>query len=143
MRTKFLAVAVALLALAVASPPDAIQINVANLVWKDGPPTMPKGTKIAVLEGDPKAPGMFTIRLRIPAGSKVMPHWHPRPERVTVLSGKVAVGFGDKWSDAGMHAFNGSDFYVNPAESHHYVWFPRTSVIQITGEGPWVLNPLP
>ena len=143
MRTKFLAVAVALLAIAAASPPDAIQINAAKLVWKDGPPTMPKGTKIAVLEGDPKAPGMFTIRLRIPAGSKVMPHWHPRPERVTVLSGKVAVGFGDQWSDTEMHGFNGGDFYVNPAESRHYVWFLRTSVIQITGEGPWVLNPLP
>ena len=104
---------------------------------------MPKGTKIAVLEGDPKAPGMFTIRLRVPAGSKVMPHWHPRPERVTILFGKVAVGFGDKWDDKDMRGFNGGDFYINPAESHHYVAFPRTSVIQITGEGPWVLNPLP
>jgi hypothetical protein len=140
MRTRFLVVALALLALAAAPPPDAIQINAAKIVWKDGPPTMPKGTKIAVLEGDPKAPGMFTIRLRVPAGSKVMPHWHPRPERVTILSGKVAVGFGDKWDDKDMHGFNGGDFYINPAESHHYVWFPRTSVIQITGEGPWELH---
>src|SRR6266581_3214440 len=120
MRTRFLAVALALLALAAAPPPDAIQINTAKNVWKDGPPTMPKGTKIAVLEGDPKAPGMFSFRLCVPAGSKVMPHWHPRPERVTILSGKVAVGFGDKWDEKDMRGFNGGDFYINPAESHHY-----------------------
>src|SRR5437762_12143216 len=114
MRTKSLAVALALLALAAAPPPDAIQVDAAKIVWKDGPPTLPKGTKVAVLEGDPKQPGIFTMRLRIPAGSKVMPHWHPRPERVTVLSGKVAVGFGDTGTGKEMHGFNPGDFYVNP-----------------------------
>src|SRR5213592_276537 len=139
MRTEFLVVAVALFALA-AAPPDLIQVDAAKLIWKDGPPTMPKGTKITVLEGDSKAPGMFTIRLRIPAGSKVMPHWHPRPERVTILSGLVKVGFGDEWHDRDMRAFHAGDFYINPAQSHHYVGFQRNSVIQITGEGPWELH---
>jgi len=137
------ALALAHLAFAAAPPPEAIQVNTAKIVWKDAAPTLPKATKIAVLEGDPKSPGMFTIRLKVPAGSKVMPHWHPRPERVTILSGKVAVGFGDKWDDKDLRGFTAGDFYINPAESHHYVAFPRTSVIQITGEGPWVLNPLP
>src|SRR4051794_33883230 len=142
MRTSLLAVAVALLALAAAPPPGAIQVDAAKLAWKDGPPTMPKGTKAAVLEGDPKQPGMFTMRLRVPAGSKVMPHWHPRPERVTILSGQVKVGFGDAWDDKAMHSFGPGDFYVNPPNSHHFVGFPRTSVIQITGEGPWELHEL-
>jgi len=141
---RFTAVVVfALVALAAAPPPEAIQVDAAKIVWNDGPPTIPKGTKAAVLEGDPKSPGIFTMRLRVPAGSKVMPHWHPRPERVTILSGEVKVGFGDKWDGAGMRAFHAGDFYVNPPDSHHYVAFTRTSVIQITGEGPWVLNPLP
>src|SRR6266536_3312362 len=87
---------------AVAPPPGTIQVHQRAIAWKDGPPTLPKGTKVAVLEGDPKAPGIFTMRLKIPAGSKVMPHWHPRPERVTILSGKVAVGFGDKWDEKDM-----------------------------------------
>ena len=142
MRTAAV-IALALVALAVAPPPETIQVDAAKIVWKDGPPTMPKGTKAAVLEGDPKSPGIFTMRLRVPAGAKEMPHWHPRPERVTVLSGEVKVGFGDTWDAASMRAFHTGDFYVNPPESHHYVAFPRTSVIQITGEGPWVLNPLP
>lgn len=46
-----------------------------ELEWKDGPPALPKGAKMAVLEGDPTQPGMFTIRLRFPAGFEVFPHW--------------------------------------------------------------------
>ena len=142
MRTELAAVALALLAVAAAPPPNAIQVDAAKIVWKDAPPTLPPGTKMAVLEGDPKAAGIFTMRLRIPAGSKIAPHWHPRPERVTVLSGEVKVGFGDAFRDDGMRAFHAGDFYVNPPEIHHFVVFPRTSVIQITGEGPWELNPV-
>jgi len=135
-----IALILTILAIAAAPPPTAIQVSGAALVWKDAPPSMPKGTKIAVLEGDPKQAGAFTIRLRVPAGSKVLPHWHPRPERVTVLSGVVKVGFGDTWNDAETREFRAGDFYVNPPESHHFVGFPRTAVIQITGEGPWELN---
>ena len=127
---------------AAAPPTDLIQVRGAAIVWTDGPPSLPKGTKMAVLEGDPKKEGIFTMRLRVPAGSKVLPHWHPRPERVTVLSGQVKVGFGDDWNDAGMLSFRAGDFYVNPAESHHFVLFPRSTVIQITGEGPWELHQL-
>ncbi len=137
-----IAAALALLVLAAAPPPGTIQVEATKVVWKDGPPSLPKGTKIAVLEGDPKAPGIYTMRLRFPAGSKVMPHWHPRAERVTVLSGLVKVGFGGDWNDAEMRSFRAGDFYVNPAESHHFVGFPRTSVIQITGEGPRELRPV-
>ena len=76
-RTAFLLTLVTAAVYAAAPPPGTIQVNEKSIVWKDGPPTLPKGTKVAVLEGDPKQPGIFTMRLRIPAGSKVMPHWHP------------------------------------------------------------------
>lgn len=111
-----------------------------HVVWKAGPPNLPKGTEVAVLEGDPKMPGMFTMRLRVPAGSKVAPHWHPRPERVTILSGEVRVGFGDHSDAKPLTTYGPGGFYVNPPMSHHFVLFPRTSVIQITGEGPWELH---
>ena len=131
--------AIALTAL-FAIPPGTIQVN--HIVWKDAPPTLPKGAKICVLEGDPKAAGLFTMRLRMPAGARVEPHTHPRPERVTVLSGEAQVGFGDAFERKGMTSFFAGDFYVNPPESHHYVYFPHTTVLQITGEGPWELHPL-
>ena len=127
----------ALLLLLAAPPPATIQVHAASIVWKAGPPTMPKGSKIAVLEGDPSKSGIFTIRIKFPQGAIVHPHWHPRPERVTVLSGRVMVGFGDVVDQTATRTFVAGDFYVNPPEAHHYVIVPVETVVQITGEGPW------
>ena len=107
-------------------------IQVMAPVWKDAPATMPKGTKIAVLEGDIRKDGIFTIRLKVPAGSKLKTHTHPRPERVTVLSGKVQVTI-----DGTTTTFGSGGFYVNAPNVPHSVSFPRASVLQLTCEGPW------
>lgn len=131
----FLFVAVSLFA----APPDGT-IQVTSVTWKDALASMPAGTKMAVLEGDPKAPGIFTIRLKVRAGAKIAPHSHPRPERVTVLSGRVLVGFGDVVDEKNTTAFTAGAFYVNPPDAHHYVLFAEESVLQLTCEGPWVLK---
>jgi quercetin dioxygenase-like cupin family protein len=94
---------------------------------------------VAVLEGDPKAAGMFTMRIKLPAGTIIPPHWHPRDERVTVLSGKVLVGMGDTFAKSGT-AFEAGGFYVNPPNVHHYLWVPEESVLQLTCMGPWELH---
>ena len=112
-----------------------LAIQITTPVWKDAPPSMPKGTRIAVLEGDTKQPGLFTIRLKVPAGSTIAPHTHPRPERVTVLSGKVTVSIGGKET-----TFESGGFYVNPPNEVHSVVFESESVLQLTCEGPWVLE---
>jgi quercetin dioxygenase-like cupin family protein len=117
-----------------------LAIQVTSVVWKDAPPSMPKGTQIAVLEGDTKQTGIFTIRLKLPAGARLAPHTHPRPERVTVLSGKVMVGFGKTFDETRGKAFTAGGFYVNPPNEPHFVWFPEETVIQLTCEGPWELK---
>lgn len=95
-----------------------------------------------LLEGDPRKEGLFTLRLKIPAGTRLQPHWHPRDERVTVLSGLVKVGFGDEFEEANMVSFGPGSFYLNPAQSRHYVWFVEETVMQLTNVGPWeVLYP--
>jgi quercetin dioxygenase-like cupin family protein len=101
---------------------------------------MPAGTKLMVLEGNPAAEGFFTVRLKIPAGTVLPPHWHPRHERVTVLSGSIRVGFGDVIAEPATTTFKAGSFYVNPPESHHYVIFPEETVMQLTGVGPWELH---
>ena len=113
----------------------AATIQVTDVAWKDAPPSMPKGTQIAVLEGSPQQEGIFTIRLKVPAGAKIAPHTHPRPERVTVLSGKVSVHLGDT-----TKTFTSGGFYVNPPNEVHDVAFEEESVLQLTCEGPWVLE---
>ncbi|HVR41659.1 MAG TPA: cupin domain-containing protein [Thermoanaerobaculia bacterium] len=131
----FLFVAFSLLA----APPSGT-IQVTHVTWNDAPPTMPAGTKIAVLEGDPKKPGLFTIRLKVPAGSVIAPHWHPRPERVTVLAGHVLVGFSDVVDEKSATEFTDGGFYVNARKAHHWVKFAEDTVLQLTCEGPWELN---
>jgi quercetin dioxygenase-like cupin family protein len=70
------------------------QINPAGLKWGPAPPGLPKGAQLALLSGNPETKGLFTIRLRFPAGYTVPPHHHTTDEHVTVMSGKMALGMG-------------------------------------------------
>jgi mannose-6-phosphate isomerase-like protein (cupin superfamily) len=125
---------------AAAPPPGAIQWPIEKIVYVPAAATLPPGTQIAALEGDIKVAAMFTIRLKLPAGSTLAPHWHPRDERVTVLSGEAQVGFGETADPATMTSFGPGSFYVNPAGRYHYVVFPKETVIQLTCMGPWEVN---
>jgi quercetin dioxygenase-like cupin family protein len=131
-----------LLVLVAVAALGAEPVRVTKIVWRDGPPTLPHGAKIAVLEGDPAKEGLFTMRIKLPAGTTIAPHWHPRDERVTVLSGHVMVGFGDVIDSSSTTDFTAGGFYVNPANSHHYLIVPKESVLQLTCVGPWELHPV-
>ncbi|MFY9583115.1 MAG: cupin domain-containing protein, partial [Candidatus Acidiferrales bacterium] len=71
------------------APADRGIFTPAAIQWKDGPAALPYGAKSAVLEGDPAKEGPFTIRLSLPAGFKIPPHWHPNIEHTTVISGTL------------------------------------------------------
>lgn len=115
-------------------------IQYVEVTWSDAPASLPAGSKIAVLEGDPRKEGLFTLRVKVPAGSRVNPHTHPRPERVTVLWGEARLGFGERYDPKKVKRFPAGSYYVNPPDSVHYLYFPRTTVLQMTGEGPWELT---
>src|SRR4051812_24726597 len=66
-----------------------------DLKWSDVP-SLPPGAKIAVIEGPMSEAVPFTVRLKFPANYQIPAHWHPAVERVTVLSGVVNMGVGDK-----------------------------------------------
>lgn len=119
-----------------------IQLDAAALVWTDAPAAMPKGTTMAVLEGDPKKEGLFTIRLKAPKGFLLGPHTHPVDERVTVIEGTIAVGFGASVDKGKGRRFGVGSFYVNPPGRPHFVWSDEGCVVQITGVGPWKVEPL-
>jgi quercetin dioxygenase-like cupin family protein len=101
---------------------------------------MPRGAKIAVLEGDPKKPAFFTMRVKLPAGARLGPHTHPADERVTVISGSIHVAFGDKFDPAAGKVFSAGAFYVNPTPMPHFIWAEEECVLQMTGIGPWSVN---
>src|SRR6266540_4918269 len=68
------------------------------------PPSLPPGSQLAVLEGDPSKAGVpFTIRAKLPDGYKIPPHWHPTVERIVVLEGTLGMGLGEKFDPAAGH----------------------------------------
>ena len=109
----------------------------AEMQWGDGPPSLPAGAQMVVLDGDPRQEGSFTIRLKMPAGYKIPPHTHPTAERVTVISGTVHLGIGEKFNESEGRELKTGDFALVPAGVPHFAWSPREAVVQIHSEGPF------
>src|SRR5438876_6481819 len=135
--------ALALIACAVLAGPALAQgvsdaqifINSKDIKWTDAPPSMPKGAKVAVLQGDPGKTGPFVIRLKTPAGYKVAPHWHSQEENLTVLSGTLYLGMGDKLDTKSAHALSAGGFHLLPGKLHHYAFSKVPTVVQINSNG--------
>ena len=112
-------------------------INSKDIKWGDAPPSMPKGAKIAVLQGDPGKSGPFVIRLMVPPGYKVAPHWHTQDESLTLISGTLLFGIGDKVDTKNAHVLNAGGFHFLAGKDHHYVVAKTRAVIQVNGNGPF------
>lgn len=103
----------------------------AEIQWKDGPASLPAGAKVAVLEGDPAKEGFFTMRLWLPDGFKIPPHWHPKVEHVTVISGTFNLGMGDKFDQTATRAMPAGTFGFWPADMKHFAWAKGETVLQL------------
>jgi len=105
------------------------------------PPFLQPGAQLAVLEGDPGASsGDYTVRLKMPDGYKIGPHWHPKRENVTVVSGTLKFAIGDKFEQSKMTDFpTGSFAYLDP-DMHHYVMASGETIVQIHGMSPLQIN---
>jgi hypothetical protein len=105
------------------------------------PPGLTPGAQLAVLEGDPMgSSGDFTVRLKMPDSYRIAPHWHPKRENVTVVSGSFKVGMGDSFDASKMSVFPAGSFaYVDPS-MHHYAMAVGETVVQIHGEAPFQIN---
>lgn len=126
-----------LAAAAFAGSAASAQVMPGDLKWGPGPPGLPAGAQVAVLSGDPGQEGMFTIRLRMPAGYAVPPHQHPAPELVTVMEGQLSVGMGET-ADRAKAANLGVGGYIALAPNmNHYAFTDSGATIQITSHGPF------
>lgn len=120
-------------------PEGSVQhvVHTEEIQWRPCPPDLPSGCEMAVLEGNPQGPDLFTVRFRVSGEFVMPPHSHPKDERVTVLSGKMAVAFGAQATRENAKEFGPGDYYVNARGAIHSVWADTLSIIQITGIGPW------
>ena len=117
--------------------PDHQFIGTDELKWGDAPPSLPPGAKAVILEGNPAKPGPFTMRLKLPADYKILPHFHPAIEHVTVLSGTLNLGTGDKFDSGKTTPLGPGGFAVMQTGVKHFVWCKEEVVIQAHSIGPW------
>jgi hypothetical protein len=97
----------------------------------------PPGVRLAVLVGDPSRPGPYTIRVRVPAGVRLMPHKHPEDRIYTVISGVFHIGLGEVFDPDGLTAYAPGDVVVLPGGQPHFHWARSGPYIsQITAIGP-------
>ena len=101
---------------------------------------LPPGSKMAVIAGDPSKPGPFVMRAQVPAGYRVPPHWHPTDENLTILSGTIALGMGDKWDEGSMQPLAAGGVVVLPAEMRHSFLARTAATFQVHGNGPFAIN---
>lgn len=138
------AVAVCSLAFALDEQPAAksehVRFTPGDLKWTDGPASLPAGAKIAVLNGDPKKAGLFTMRLEFPAGFKIPPHTHPAAEHVTVISGTFNMGTGAKFDEAAAHELPVGSFSMMPTGTQHFGWTKTGCIVQVHAMGPFEIK---
>lgn len=117
--------------------PDAIH-------WQGGPASLPKGAKMALLEGDPSMEGEFVMRVKMPDGFRIMPHTHPKDERVTVISGTLFLGMGETFDEKAAKEMPAGSYGRTGAGMKHFGWVKGETILQLHGKGPWeivYLNP--
>ncbi len=110
-----------------------------DMKWGDAPPVFSPGAKLAVLEGNPFGTGYYTVTLKMPDGYKIMSHWHPKTERVTVISGEFHAGMGDKMDESGAKTFPPGSFLSIPPLMHHFAYTKGETVVQVSGPAPFKL----
>jgi hypothetical protein len=141
MKTMVLVVLFCATMFAAAQAPAQNAYSPDQIKYGPVPPMLAPGAQMAVLEGDPgSSTGDFTIRLKMPDGYRIAPHWHPKRENVTVISGNFKVGMGDTFDATKMNTFPAGSFaYLDPS-MHHYAMAVGETVVQVHGASPLQIN---
>ena len=123
-----------------AEKPHAIIALPGSLAWGAAPAILPAGARLAVVEGDPAKPGAFTMRLWMPAGYRIPPHFHPVDEHVTVITGTFYVGMGETFEAPKATELPIGTFAALAPSVRHFAFTKGETVIQLHGVGPWGLT---
>ena len=107
-----------------------------DIEWKPFA-AFPPRARLAVLVGDPEQPGPYVIRVRLPAGVRMMPHKHPEDRIYTVLSGVFYIGLGEEFDENLLSAYGVGSVLVLPGGQAHFHWARSGEYItQVSAIGP-------
>jgi len=98
------------------------------------------GAQMVVLQGDPTKAGLYTIRLKFPAGYQMPLHWHDTEENLTVISGLLHIGIAPTFDATNSKEIGALSFAVIPAKMKHTAWCDAETIVQVHGVGPWNMH---
>ena len=115
-------------------------LSAKEVKWGAPPRALPPGLKFAVISGDPSAGGLVTVRLDMPAGYVIPPHFHPTDEHVTVLKGTLSLGMGDLVDKTHAVTLSPGGYAVALANMHHYAYTATGAIVQVHLQGPFAIT---
>ena len=107
-----------------------------EIVWKPFA-SFPASARLAIVVGEPNREGPYTIRVKLPGGTRMMPHSHPEDRIYTVISGIFYIGLGDEFDADQLQAYPPGSVIVLPGNTSHFHWAKSGEYItQVTAIGP-------
>ena len=124
----------------IAVRPDAVRWTPMSSDLMEGTPAfaLTEPPQVSLLEGDPSQAGApFTLRIRLAAGTRVPPHWHPTEEHITVLQGRFSLGMGDEYNEASLQELPTGSYASMPKGMTHFALATGDTIVQVHGVGPF------
>lgn len=107
-----------------------------NVDWKPFS-AFPPAVRLAVVVGNPTERAPYTIRVKVPAGVRLLPHRHPEDRVYTVISGVFYIGLGDEFDATALEAYPPGAVIVLPGNTSHFHWARSGEyVTQVSAVGP-------
>lgn len=107
-----------------------------ELDWRPFP-AFPPEARLAIVVGHPAEAGLYLVRVKLPAGIKLMPHRHPEDRIYTVMSGTFYIGVGPHFDAAALVAYPPGSVVLLPGNTWHFHWAKSGEyVTQVTAIGP-------
>src|SRR4051794_28257892 len=99
--------------------------------------SFPPAARLAIILGEPAREGPYTIRVKLPHDTRMMPHSHPEDRMYTVISGIFYIGRGDKFDPDKLQAYPPGSVIILPGNTSHFHWAKSGEYItQVTAIGP-------
>ena len=97
----------------------------------------PPEARLGVLVGNPEEAGLYVIRVRVPAGVRLMPHRHPENRVYTVVAGVFYIGLGEQFHPDRLTAYGVGSVIVLPGgQAHFHCALSGEYITQVTAVGP-------
>jgi quercetin dioxygenase-like cupin family protein len=95
---------------------------------------------VAVVSGDPTAPGECTFLIAMPDGYRIPPHLHPGDVRLEVREGTLLVGMGGKPDPTRTRRLAAGDSITASAGMPHFSIARGRTLVSMRFMGPFTIT---